>query len=162
MRLPFGVLAFVLGVVGFAAIEIGGTTTGAITGMTRSVLLDAVAYGVGTLLVAALLAPLLRGAGVLAFVGVALLFLVLYVPAVALVAGIAELTLTGTWGVEGLVRSAFITTPINLMLTFVLELPFIAVPLGVAVVVVLWRVARASARVPRTVRRRGQGASSTT
>jgi len=152
MKLPFGVLAFVLGVIGFAAIEIGGTTTGAITGMTHSLLLDAAAFGLGTLLVAMLLAPLLRRAGILAFVGVTLLFLVLYVPAVALLAGIAELTLSGTWGVDGLVRSAFITTPINLMLTFVLELPFIAVPLGVAVVLVLWRVARSSIRVPRVPR----------
>ena len=157
MRLTYPVVAILVGLVGFAGVEAAGMATGTITAITRSVWLDAVSYALGTLLLGLAFAPLFRRASGVAVVGVVVAFLLPYAPLVAALAGALELTVTGAWGYQGLVRSAFIASPINLIMTFVLEVWFVAVPLGVLGVLVLWRQARAAApTAPRVTSRRSR------
>jgi hypothetical protein len=157
MKIPYPVVAILVGLVGFAGVELAGMATGTITAITRSVWLDAVSYALGTLLLGVAFAPLFRRAAGVAVVGVVVAFLLLYAPLVAALAGVLELTVTGAWGFQGLVRSAFIASPINLVMTFVLEVWFVAVPLGVLSVLVLWRQARAAPPiVPRVTARRSR------
>jgi hypothetical protein len=156
MNRRLAVLALAIGLVGFAAIETAGRLTGTLTAMTDSLALDAIAYALGTVILTLVLAPLLRRARGVAVAGVVLLFLLLYAPLVAVIAGAFELTASGTWGVPGLVRSAFIAGPVNLVYTFVLDLPFVAVPLGVLSVLVLWRAARSAVASRRPLGRVGR------
>ena len=152
MRIPYPALALAIGLVGFAAIELSGVLLGMMTALTPWVWLDALSYGLGTLLLALAFAPLFRRARGAGVVGAVVLFLLLYAPLVAVIAGALELTVAGGWGLSGLVRSAFIAGPANLIVTFVLELPFVAVPLGIVAALLLrrqvWRRA-ADGRGPR-------------
>lgn len=142
MRPTYLALAIFLGLVGLAAIELAGTLTGTLTAMTPSVALDAAAYALGTLLLAMLFAPAFRRARGIAAAGVVLLFLLAYAPVVAVIGAALDLTASGAWGHPSIVRGAFITTPVNLIATFVLELPYVALPFGVVSALLLWRQAR--------------------
>lgn len=142
MSRPYPLVALALGLVGFAAIEVAGGLVGVRTALGPSLLLDAAAYGVGTLLVAlAVRRPLARARGARA--ALPLLAHLLALPfAIALLAGAADLTAIGGWGSESLLRGAFIAGPLNLILTFTLELWYVALPLAIASLWALRRAAR--------------------
>lgn len=145
MRSSYALVALALGLLGFAVIEVAGGVVGVRTAMGPSIWLDGAAYALATLLLAALFArPFRRTRGWLAFATL-LAFLLLYAPVAALIAGVLHLTASGGWGFPSLVRGAFIATPINLIVTFTVDLWFVALPLGVASVLVLWRLARRGA-----------------
>jgi hypothetical protein len=153
MRISYAALAVALGLLGFAAIEVTGAALGLITAITRSAWLDGFAYTLGTLLLALAFAPLFRRARGAGAAGAITLFLLLYAPLVAVIAGVLELTVTRAWGFPGLVRSAFVAGPVNLILTFVLELWFVAVPLGIASASLLrWQARRTRAAATRVAR----------
>lgn len=144
MNARYALTALALGLVGFAAIEVAGSLLGVRTALGPSLALDAAAYALATLLLATLLrAPLARAGGLRAL-GPTLVFVLLFAPLTALLAGAADLTLLGGWGVESLMRGAFIATPVNLVITFTLELWFVALPLAVLSQWLLWRSARAA------------------
>jgi hypothetical protein len=160
MSVPYAALALVIGLVGFAAIEASGVLLGMMTALTPFVWLDAVAYALGTLLLGLAFAPLFRRARGVGVAGAVVAFLLLYAPLVAVIAGVLDLTVGGGWGLPGLVRSAFIAGPVNLIVTFVLELPFVALPLGIVAALLLWRRARGGARGATTPKRRPTPAAS--
>jgi len=146
MRLPYPLAALLIGLVGFAGIEAGGVAAGVRTALGPSLWLDAAAYAFATLVLALLFRGALaraRGARVL---GPMLAFVLLFAPLTALLAGAADLTVSGGWGVDSLLRGAFIATPVNLVLTFTLELWFVALPLAVAALLLLRVAARAHRR----------------
>ncbi len=142
MTPTYALVALGLGLLGFVAIEIAGAVFGVRTAMGPSIWLDGAAFALATLLLAALFAPLLRRARGWRVAPLLLGFLLVYAPLTALIAGAIDLSLTGGWASASLVRAALIATPVNLVVTFTLELPFVALPLGVASVLVLWRLAR--------------------
>lgn len=146
MTLRYALAAVALGLVGFGAIEVAGAMAGVRTALGPSLVLDAAAYALATLLVALLVRGAYARARGLRVVLPLLLALLLFAPLTALLAGAADLTLLGGWGVESLVRGAFIATPVNLVLTLTLELGFVALPLGVLSQWLLWRIARVEAR----------------
>ncbi len=145
MRPTYALAALALGLIGFLAIEVTGDAMGVRTAMGPSIWLDGAAYMLATLLLAALFArPFGRARGWLVLPTL-LAFLLLYAPVTAVIAGVLDLTTAGGWGVSSLVRGALIATPVNLIVTFTVDLWFVALPLGVASVVVLWRMARSRA-----------------
>ena len=137
--------AVLLGLLGAAAIEVAGRSLGVRTALTPSFALDAAAYALATLLLAALFAGAFRHARGWRSGLAALAFLLLFAPLAAALAGAIDLSVGGWWGESGMVRGAFIAGPLNLIVTFVLDLPFVALPLGIVSVVVLQRLARAGA-----------------
>jgi len=145
VRPTYALAALALGLIGFLAIEVTGDAMGVRTAMGPSIWLDGAAYMLATLLLAALFArPFGRARGWLVLPTL-LAFLLLYAPVTAVIAGVLDLTTAGGWGVSSLVRGALIATPVNLIVTFTVDLWFVALPLGVASVVVLWRLARRGA-----------------
>ena len=145
MRPTYALAALALGLIGFLAIEVTGDAMGVRTAMGPSIWLDGAAYMLATLLLAALFArPFGRARGWLVLPTL-LAFLLLHAPVTAVIAGVLDLTTAGGWGVSSLVRGALIATPVNLIVTFTVDLWFVALPLGVASVVVLWRMARSRA-----------------
>lgn len=138
MRFPYAALALTLGLLGAIAIEISSALLGLFTALTSWTVVDALIYMVVTLLLALVFAPLFRRTNSLGLIAVTLLFLLVYAPLTGIIAGLTELTLTGGWGSASLVRGALINTPINLVYTLVLELWFIALPLGIVTVALLW------------------------
>ena len=147
MSRTYALAAVLLGLIGFAAIEVAGRSVGVRTALGPSLALDAAAYALATLALAALFAaPFRRSRGVRAVLaGVA--FMLLFAPLTAALAGAMDLTLGGWWGETSMIRGAFIATPLNLIVTFTLDLAYVALPLGIVSVVVLQRIARRS--VPR-------------
>lgn len=98
------------------------------TAITPSVWLDALVYAFAAVLVRLLLAPLfsrLKGLGVI--LG-ALIFTVLFALVAGIVGGIVDVTAAGSWGVPGMRTGAFTVTPVNVLLTFGLELWMVALP----------------------------------
>ena len=142
MRSSYALAALALGLIGFAAIEVAGGLVGVRTAMGPSIWLDGAAYALATLLLAALFARPFRRARGWLVLPTLLAFLLLYAPVAALIAGVLDLTASGGWGMPSLVRGALIATPVNLIVTFTVDLWFVALPLGVASVLVLWRLAR--------------------
>lgn len=146
MNARYPLVALALGVMGFAAVEVAGALAGYRPGLGASLALDASAYALSTLLVALLMrAAYTRARGARAVLPIVLSML-LFAPLTALLAGAADLTLLGGWGIESLVRGAFIATPVNLILTLTVELGFVALPLGALSQWVLWRIARMEAK----------------
>lgn len=143
MSRAYALAAVLLGLAGFAAIEIAGRSVGVRTALGPSLALDAVAYALSTLVLAALFAAPLRRARGWSAALTGLAFIVLFAPLTAALAGAIDLTLGGWWGEPGMVRGAFIATPLNLIVTFTLDLAYVALPLGIVSVFVLWRIARA-------------------
>ena len=148
MSRAYALAAVLLGLIGFAAIEVAGQSVGVRTALGPSLALDASAYALATLALAALFAaPFRRSRGWRALLaGVA--FILLFAPLTAALAGALDLTLGGWWGQTSMVRGAFIATPLNLIVTFTLDLAYVALPLGIVSVVVLQRIARTGS-VPR-------------
>lgn len=136
--MPYAALALVLGLMGAIIIEVTSARLGLFTALTSWAWVDAAIYTVMTLVCALLFAPLFRRSGWLTLPLVTLLFLLLYAPVTGVVAGLVELTLGGGWGRPSLVRGALINTPVNLVYALVLELGFVALPLGVLTVLLLW------------------------
>ncbi len=131
-------LAIVVGALIFAAVEVASQQLGLFTAITAWWWLDAIAYGLGALLVRLILSPLFRrSAGAAAKVFAVLLFLILFPLATGLLGGLLDLTVGGGWGSAGLVRGAFTVTPINVLMAFALELWFVAVPATVIGALVL-------------------------
>jgi hypothetical protein len=142
VRSSYLLLAAATGAIGFALVEAAGARAGVLTGLTASLALDAASYVLASLLLASAFASLFRGASRWVAPFVVLSYLVLYAPATAIIAAALDLTLSGSWGVGSVVRGAFINTPVNLIYTFVLTLPAVAVPAGIVSAGVLWWGAR--------------------
>lgn len=131
-------LALIVGALIFAAVEIASQQFGIRSAITAWWWLDAAAYALGALLVRLILAPLFRrGRGTVRMVLAALLFLLLFPLATGLLGGLLDQTFSGGWGSAGLVRGAFTVTPVNVLLTFALELWFVAVPATLIGVLIL-------------------------
>lgn len=138
MKAAQAVLAFIVGVLIFAAVEVASQQLGVRSAITASLWLDAVAYGLGSLLVRLILSPLFRrGRSMAAGVLAVLLFLILFPLATGLLGGLLDLSVSAGWDSPGLVRGAFTVTPINVLLTFALELWFVAVPAAVIGAIIL-------------------------
>src|SRR5690625_7741995 len=85
MNAAQAVLAFIVGVLIFAAVEVASQQLGVRSAITASLWLDAVAYGLGALLVRLILSPLFRrGSSMAAGVLAVLLFLILFLLATGL------------------------------------------------------------------------------
>jgi hypothetical protein len=150
VRPAYGFAAAGLALAGFAAIEAAGARAGVWTALTPSALLDAIVYVLTGLLVALLFAPLFRRAPGWRAPFAILGYVLLFAPLAGALAGAIELSLTGTWGVPTMVTSAFLYTPLNLIYTYVLDLPIVALPMGVASAALLWWLARGAGRVRRS------------
>ncbi len=146
MRAAYPLLALVLGALGFAAIEVAGAAAGVRTALGPSLWLDALTYAIATLLLALAFAPAFRRARGLSVLGLVLGFLLLYAPLTAVLAGVLDLTVNGGWAHASEVRGAFIAKPVNLIVTFTLDLWYVALPAGVVSVLLL----RGAARGART------------
>ncbi len=127
MKAIHALLAAVIGVAVFAAIEIAGRQLNVLTGLTPEIWLDALSYALAAVLVTWILVPLLRRPRANTVVGT-LLFFILYVIFTGLVGGAAGLVADGGWGNAGQLRGAFLLVPVNLLLTVFLELWYVAVP----------------------------------
>lgn len=148
MTRAYALAAVLLGLIGFAAIEVAGRSIGVRTALGPSLALDAAAYAMATLILAALFAAAFRRSRASRALLTGLVFILLFAPLTAALAGAIDLTLGGWWGQASMVRGAFIATPLNLIATFTLELGYVALPLGIVSVVVLQRIARRGS-VPR-------------
>lgn len=146
MNPRFALLAVLLGLVGFAAVEVAGRAGGVLTAMTPHLWLDAATFAVVTLLLAAAFARPFRRARAWALPLVGLAYLLLYAPLVGILAAALELTVDGAWGVPALVRSAFVNTPVNVLFTLSIDVGYVALPLGVVATVWLIVAARRSPR----------------
>ena len=158
MSAAYGLAALGLGLLGFAAIEAAGRVFGVRTAMGPSLWLDAAAFALTTLLLAAIFAPLLRRARGWRTALVVIGFMLLYAPLTGLLAGALDLTVSGTWAQPSLLRGALIATPINLIVTFTLDLAFVALPLGVASVLALRHLVRGQRELLAQPRRGGRAA----
>lgn len=123
MKALDALIAAAVGVAVFAAVDVGGQQFGVRTAITPEIWLDGLVYALGALLVRWMLAPLFRGARGFTTILTAILFVPVFAVVTALVGGIADLTLGG-----GTTQSAFTVTPVNVLLTFFMELWFVAVP----------------------------------
>jgi hypothetical protein len=150
VRLSYPVLALTLGLLGAIAIELSSTLLGLVTALTSWAVVDALIYSAMTLLLALAFAPLFRRTRGFGLLGVGLLFLLVYAPLTGVVAGLAELTLAGGWGSASLVRGALVIAPVNLIYALAVELWFVAVPLGVATVLLLWWHSRSQVGLRRS------------
>ena len=116
-------LSIIVGLAIFAAVEVGGTQFGVRTAITPEIWLDGGVYALGALLTRWGFAPLFRRARGAAIILGAVLFTMVFPVVTGLVGGLADLSLGG-----GTTQSAFTVTPINTILTFGLELWFVALP----------------------------------
>lgn len=124
------IAALVFGVVGFAAVEFSGQTVGVITALTTSLAVDALIFALASVLLALVWrGPLRRGRG-LRLLAPVLGFMLLFAPLAGLLGVLAGLTLEGSWGDSALVQSAFLLTPLNLMVALTVEVGMVALPLG--------------------------------
>lgn len=140
-------LTFIVGVLIFAAVEIASQQLGVRSAITAWWWLDAISYSLGALLVRFILAPLFRrGRGFIRSLVALLLFVILFPLATGLLGGLLDLTVSGGWDSAGLVRGAFTVTPVNVLLTFALELWFVALPATVIAALVLLFSAPAARR----------------
>ena len=128
---PQALAALAIGLAGFAAIEVASRSLGKLAALTPYLGLDAAVYASTTLLLALAFASAFRRARRLALPVAVLGFVALFAPLAGVLAAAAELTIDGRWGAPGLVRSAFLHTPVNLVYAFVLDLGLVALPLGV-------------------------------
>lgn len=138
MKFIHGLIAVIVGLAIFGVIELTGTNMGVRTAITPSIWLDALVFGLSALLVRWLLSPLFRRARGGGIIGGAILFVILFAVVTGLLGGIADLTAGGGWGSPSQLRGAFTITPVNVLLTFVLELWFVALPAAFVGAVVLF------------------------
>jgi hypothetical protein len=140
VRTGYALKAIALGLIGFAAIEIASRERGVLAALTPYLWLDAAVYAATSLLLALAFARAFRGSRRWALPFAVLGFVLAFAPLAALLAAAAELTLDGLWGTPGLVRGAFVHTPINLIYALVLDLGAVALPLGlVSATVLAWQ-----------------------
>jgi hypothetical protein len=145
MRGGYALLALLLGLIGFAAVEAFSRFQGLLTALTPYLWLDAAVYALTTLLLAWAFAPAFRRGRAWTLPLAVLAFVLAFAPLAAVLAAAAGLTLDGSWGSPALVRGAFIRTPINLVYDLVLGLGAVALPLGVLTAALLaWRARRVS------------------
>jgi hypothetical protein len=138
-------LALLLGLIGFAVVEAASRSQGLFTALTPYLWLDATVYALATLLLAWAFSPAFRRGRAWTLPLSVLAFVVAFAPLAAVLGAAAGLTLDGLWGSAGLVRGAFINTPINLVYDLVLGIGAVALPLGVASASLLaWRVRSAT------------------
>ena len=135
-------LAPALGLLGFAAVDAAGRAQGVLTGMTASPALDAAVFALATAVSAQWHHRAWRRGGRAAAWGAALAHVATFPFLAGLLAGAADLTWLGGWGVPGLVRAALGATPANLLATFAVELPLVTLPLGALAVAGLAASAR--------------------
>ena len=144
----YSLTAFGLGAAAFAVLELTRSLQfGLFFDMT--LLIDALAFALATLLLAAVLKPLLRWGSGLKVLAVAPVFFILFAPVAGALAGVLELTLLGGWGAPDRIRSAFIAGPVNIAVDTMFGLWFVAVPLLLIVVAWLGATARAENRFGR-------------
>jgi hypothetical protein len=97
-------------------------------------------YALATLLLAWAFAPAFRRGRLWTLPFAVLAFVAAFAPLAAVLGAAAGLTLEASWGSAGLVRGAFINTPVNLVYDLVLGVGAVALPLGVATAALLaWR-----------------------
>lgn len=147
MRPAYLGLALALGLVGFAAVEVAGRSLGALTAITAYLWLDAFVYALAAVMLAlAFLGAFRRTRAVWTFVPV-LGYVLLFAPLAAWLGASLELTLDGLWGVPGLVESALVHAPINLVYALTLDVGVVALPLGlVSGALLAWRARRPDRR----------------
>lgn len=143
MRAAYLGLAFALGLIGFAAVEIAGRTRGALTAVTPYLWLDAAVYALAAVILAvAFFGPFRRSRPIGTFLLV-LAYVLLFAPLAGVLGAAAELTVDGLWGVPSLVGSTFLHAPINLIYALTLDVGVVALPLGaVAAGLLAWRARR--------------------
>ena len=132
MKARDALFAALAGLAIFGIIEVTASTLGVRTAITASVWLDAFVYALSAVIVRWLLTPVFRRARAGGLLGGSLLFVVLFALVVGLVGGISDLTAGGGWGTQSMLRGAFTVTPINVLLTFFVELWFAALPAAFA------------------------------
>ena len=138
MRLPDLLAATGAGAVIFGAVELGSRVQNVRAGITPSVWLDLLSFVVAVITVRFVFGAAFRkGPGSLrAFF--AFVTMLLIMPLLAGVSGgVLDVTLAGAWDSPTAARSVFTVTPINVLLTFMIELPFFALPATVAGTVAL-------------------------
>lgn len=121
-------LAVIVGLAIFGAIELGGASLGVRAAITPEVWLDALVYALSAVLVRLVLTPAFRRARGFGIILGAIGFTALFAVVTGIVGGIVELTAMGGWGVPSLRTGAFTVTPVNVLLTFGLELWMVALP----------------------------------
>jgi hypothetical protein len=145
MRGVYALLALLLGLIGFAAVEAASRSQGLFTALTPYLWLDGAVYALATLLLAWAFSPAFRRGRRWTLPFSVLAFVVAFAPLAAVLGAAAGLTLDGSWGSRGLVRGAFINTPVNLVYDLVLNLGAVTLPLGVATAALLaWRARTAA------------------
>jgi hypothetical protein len=123
-------LAALLGLAGFALVEVAGRARGVLTALTPSLAADAAVFAATTLLLAWAFIPWFRRVRARTLPFAALVFVLAFAPVAALLGAAVGLTLDGAWGVGALVRGAFVNTPLNLIYALTLDLGVLAVPAG--------------------------------
>jgi hypothetical protein len=143
MRAAYLGLAFALGLIGFAAVEVTGRIRGALTAVTPYLWLDAAVYALAAgLLAAAFFEPFRRSRPAGTFLLV-LGYLLLFAPLAGVLGAAAELTVDGLWGVPNLIGSTLLHAPINLIYALTLDVGVVALPLGaVAAGLLAWQARR--------------------
>lgn len=139
----YAIWALALGLMGALLIEVVSNAYGVLSALTSWAWVDALIYALMTLAFALAFARRFRRSSWRALLWLVPLFLLLYAPLTGVVAGLVELTLQGGWQSAALVRGALLATPVNLIYTLALELPWVMIPYGVIVVVALWQRCRA-------------------
>jgi hypothetical protein len=140
MRGGYALLALLLGLIGFAAVETASRSQGLFTALTPYLWLDAAVYALSTLLLAWAFWPAFRRGRAWTLPFSVLAFVLAFAPLAAVLGATAGLTLDRSWGSAGLVRGAFINTPVNLVYDLVLGLGAVALPLGLVTAALLaWR-----------------------
>lgn len=130
------------GVVIFGALELGSRIQNVRTAITPSVWLDLLSFVLALVLVRFVFGAAFRkGPGsIRAFFAFVVMLLVLPLLA-GVIGGALDVTLAGSWGIPTVARSVVTVTPVNVLLAFMIELPFFALPAVIAVTVLLLAVA---------------------
>ncbi len=137
MRARQVVVAALVGLAVFGAVEIASARLGVLSAMTAHAWLDALAYAVGAVVTALILAPLFRSrSGIAGFFAV-VFFLILFPLVTGVAGGVIDLFQTGSWANSSLVRGAFTVKPVNTLYTFAIDLWFVAVPVTLVGAVLL-------------------------
>lgn len=143
MRLVWVIGALAVGVLVFAAIEIGSQRFGVLSALTQHLWLDGVVYAVASLFAAGICLPAFRRArGVVAPLA-ALLYVILLPLLAGILAWIVEVAGRGFAGGLNDLLGNLAVKLVNTMATFGLELWFVALPTAFVGALVLWGIARA-------------------
>ncbi|SRR5690554_1218029 len=122
------VVAVIVGLAVFGTVEIASARLGVLSAMTAHAWLDALAYALGAVVTALILAPLFRArSGIASFFAV-VFFLILFPLVTGVAGGLLDLAQTGSWTNSSQVRGAFTVKPVNTLYTFAIDLWFVALP----------------------------------